>query len=223
MTSAFPSQRLKIRFLPAVPGTDAKGSSIAAKFWYDQAKIQADIALQANETKVDKAGSVMTGPLTLYGDPTSPLVASTKQYADTKVAKSGDSMSGFLTLSADPTATLHAATKNYADTKVAKAGDTMTGTLVLNANPIQPLDAAPKQYVDGAVSIIGGSIFQPKDPDLSSIAANTTSGTWLFRRGDGDWAPVNIGDGLSFDTVTGDLESVGGGGGGGTGDVSASD
>ncbi len=223
MTSAFPSQRLKIRFLPAVPGTDAKGSSIAAKFWYDQAKIQADIALQANETKVDKAGSVMTGPLTLYGDPTSDLVASTKHYADTKVAKAGDSMTGFLTLSADPTATLHAATKAYADTKVPFTGGTMTGTLVLNGSPVGPNDAATKQYVDNQVVTGGSALFQPKDPDLSSIAANTTSGTWLFRRGDGDWAPVNIGDGLSFDTVTGDLESVGGGGGGGTGDVSASD
>ncbi len=223
MTTAFPSQRLKIRFLPAVPGTDSKGSAIAAKFWFDQAKIQADIALQANITKVDKAGSVMTGPLTLFGDPTSPLVASTKQYTDTKVAKTGDSMSGFLTLSGDPIATLHAATKSYADTKVAKAGDTMTGTLVLSGPPVGPSDAATKQYVDGAVSTIGGGIFQPLDPDLSSIASNTTSATWLFRRGNGDWAPVVIGDGLSFDTVNGQLESVGGGGGGGTGDVSASD
>jgi len=222
MTSAFPSQRLKIRFLPAVPGTDAKGSAIAAKFWFDQAKIQADIALQANETKVDKAGSTMTGPLILSGDPTSDPQAATKHYADTKVAKAGDSMSGFLTLNADPTATLHAATKHYADTKVPLAGGTMTGVLTLNANPIGALDAATKQYADGTVSTIGGALFQPKDPDLTSIAANTTNGTWLFRRANGDWAPVVIGDGLSFDTVNGQFESVGGGGGG-TGDVSASD
>lgn len=61
------------------------------------------------------AGGTMQGVLTLGVNPTNPMDAATKLYADTKVARSGDTMSGPLILSADPTAALGAATKQYAD------------------------------------------------------------------------------------------------------------
>ena len=75
------------------------------------------------DTKLSKAGGLMTGLLSLSGDPALPLNAVTKQYVDNKDAL-----------------------------KVSKAGDTMTGALVLPGNPTAALEAAPKQYVDAATS-----------------------------------------------------------------------
>jgi hypothetical protein len=54
---------------------------------------------------VNHAGDTMTGPLILAADPTAPLQAATKQYADAsggagKVSKSGDTMTGLLTVNA---------------------------------------------------------------------------------------------------------------------------
>lgn len=232
MTSAFPSQRLKIRFLPAVPGTNAQGAAVAAAFSAQAAKEAADVAVDATASKVNKAGDVMTGPLVLSGAPTDPSHAATKQYVDnadtanttlanTKLPIAGGTMTGFITLNADPTALLHAATKQYTDTadalKVAKAGDTMTGALILpSASPTNPLQAVHKQYVDGA----GTGVFQPLDNDLTSIAAQTATGTWFFRQGDGSWAPVIVGSNLTLNTTTGRLDATGGAGGGG-GDVSS--
>jgi hypothetical protein len=104
-------------------------------------------------------GGVMTGPITLPGNPATALLAAPKQYVDAgdastlvsakaytdagdatlntaiagKVAKAGDVMTGALTLPSNPTANLHAATKQYVDTgdaaRVNKGGDTMTGSL----------------------------------------------------------------------------------------------
>jgi len=63
--------------------------------------------------------SVMTGLLTLSGDPTAALHAATKQYVDnTAVSITGDTMTGLLTLSGDPTSALHAATKQYVDSQI---------------------------------------------------------------------------------------------------------
>lgn len=102
-------------------------------------------------------GGTMTGLLFLSGDPTNPLGAVTKQYADTKLPLAGGTMTGAITLNADPTANLQPATKHYVDVAVAGAGTgvflpiaggTLTGFLTLNANPTAVLHAAPKQYVD---------------------------------------------------------------------------
>lgn len=74
------------------------------------------------DAKVAKAGDVMTGALTLSGQPTENLHAATKSYVDnssaTRVSKSGDTMTGALTLSGAPTNNLHAATKEYVDTEI---------------------------------------------------------------------------------------------------------
>jgi hypothetical protein len=90
------------------------------------------------------AGGYLTGPLFLAGDPTSPMMAATKEYVDAAgggggggipdapadgqtygrvtgtwspvLQIAGGTLTGLLTLSADPTANLHAATKHYVDT-----------------------------------------------------------------------------------------------------------
>jgi microcystin-dependent protein len=66
-----------------------------------------------------RSGDIMTGGLTLSGNPVGPLQATPKQYVDAadalKLNKAGDTMTGPLTLPADPTAALHAATKQYID------------------------------------------------------------------------------------------------------------
>jgi len=123
---------------------------------------------------VAKAGDTMTGPLTLADDPTQPLHAATKQYADSKdvdlepyVQKAGSAMTGPLVLPGMPTADLQAATKKYVDDTVAsggvpidlslyveKTGSTMTGALVLAGAPTADLEAVPKAYVDAAVDAV---------------------------------------------------------------------
>jgi hypothetical protein len=107
------------------------------------------------DSKLDKAGGTMTGPLVLNADPTAALGAATKQYADKMVPKAGGTMTGLLVLSADPAAALGAATKQYVDNKVgtvtgfvAKAGDTMTGPLTLSGDATAALQAVPKQQVE---------------------------------------------------------------------------
>lgn len=64
--------------------------------------------------------------IALPRDPSSGLLAVTKQYTDNqdalKVTKAGDTMTGLLVLSADPSAALGAATKQYVDGKVAGGG-----------------------------------------------------------------------------------------------------
>lgn len=72
-----------------------------------------EVTTKLTDKYVKKAGDTMTGFLTLNGNPTSNLHASTKQYVDTQV-----------------------------NTRVSKAGDTMTGTLNMGNNPITNIDWA---------------------------------------------------------------------------------
>lgn len=84
---------------------------------------------------LSKMGGIMTGALSLSGDPTQPAHAATKAYVDahtpdlsTVVAKAGDTMSGPLVLSADPVLALGAATKQYVDAAAGSAGTTFIKT-----------------------------------------------------------------------------------------------
>jgi len=132
--------------------------------------------------KLNISGGTMTGPLILSGDPTAPLGAVTKQYADAisididadlaaKVSRSGDTMTGPLTLSGPPTAANHAATRAYVDAgdattqgllagKLDISGGTMTGMLTLAGPPVAPNDAATRSYVDQMAGAATG-IFLP--------------------------------------------------------------
>jgi len=73
---------------------------------------------------VAKAGDTMTGLLTLSGNPSTGLQATTKQYTDdgdaARVAKAGDTMTGLLVLpAAPPTLATHATNKDYVDNALA--------------------------------------------------------------------------------------------------------
>lgn len=95
-------------------------------------------------TFVLRAGDTMGGSLTLAGDPTTPMMAATKQYADAQLtaakayADAGDVTTGNAGAAA-------------VALKVAKAGDTMTGPLVLPGNAATALQAVPKQQLDTAL------------------------------------------------------------------------
>jgi len=80
-------------------------------------------------SKVNKAGDVMVGPLTLAGNPTQNLQAAPKQYVDAETERAENVEAGLLPSS----------------------GGTMTGALILSENPTQSLQAATKEYVDNAI------------------------------------------------------------------------
>jgi len=90
------------------------------------------------DNKVALSGSVMTGLLTLSGNPTGNLHAATKQYVDSQdalnVSKAGDTMTGDLTLKGDPTSALHAAPKQYVDATVNSHADDATKHLTAAQN-----------------------------------------------------------------------------------------
>jgi hypothetical protein len=140
--------------LPSVPNLDASHMLVTATGAASSQKL-ADLAAGMLPT----AGGVMTGTLTLAGNPMAALQAAPKQYVDLQAATAlpvaGGTMTGTLTLAGDPTIALQAATKEYVDTQVGtalpKAGGTMTGALALSADPVASVQAATKHYVDSQV------------------------------------------------------------------------
>jgi hypothetical protein len=111
---------------------------------------------------VPLAGNVvMTGPLTLSGDPSFATEAATKNYADSKLPLAGGTMNGTLTLHADPTTALGAATKQYADTKLALAGGTLTGALTAPKLAVQVASGtAEVDLGNGAAPIAAGGLWR---------------------------------------------------------------
>jgi hypothetical protein len=110
----------------SLPGVPTAPEHAATKQYVDAA----DAAIITTQTgirgdldnKVNRYGDVMTGALTLNGDPVNALHAASKQYVDAfagtvtnRVLRSGDTMTGYLTLVGDPGNDLHAATKRYVD------------------------------------------------------------------------------------------------------------
>ena len=121
-----------------------------------QLKTNADAAAAAQATAnaaLPKAGGTMTGYITLNGDPTSALHASSKQYTDTFLSKAGGTMTGFITLHASPSSSNHAATKGYVDAAITANtagvasiytinGGIETGAVTLNAGKIGAAEAS---------------------------------------------------------------------------------
>jgi hypothetical protein len=159
----------------------------SAKWW----AVQAMQIVEAMQTDfLLRTGGTLTGALTLVGDPTDPLHAATKQYADTKVAKSGDTMTGWLTLhSSSPTQALHAASKGYVDTALSAAiggtylplsGGTMTGFITAHTDyPTADRHAATKKYVDTMVAAGGLNplVYVAKAGDTMTGALGVIPGT----------------------------------------------
>lgn len=123
--------------------------------------------------KLDKAGGVMTGFLTLSADPTSPLHAATKQYADGKLALSGGTLTGPLTLAADPVSALQPATKGYAD-----AADALAA---LKANNLSDLSSPSTALTNLGGSTLGKSLFSIASAALARAAIGASAiGEALF-------------------------------------------
>ena len=105
------------------------------------------------DSKLALAGGTMTGSLTLAGNPSTNLEASTKQYTDAadalKVAKAGDTMTGFLTLHANPSSALHATPKQYVDSAI----NTHASDMTLH------LTSAQNTFLD-AVTVSSGEVNQ---------------------------------------------------------------
>lgn len=139
-------------------------------------------------------GAPMTGPLTLFGPPTSNNEATTKTYVDTTISTSistaltnGTITSNTISFSNTGATglisnTVSGALKELDTKKVAKAGDTMTGFLTLNAAPTVTLHAATKGYVDTSIATVvsSGSIssnnISYSNTASPNIVANTVSG-----------------------------------------------
>jgi len=105
--------------------------------WYNDGNtaqwVQANLGVAIVADFVKKAGDVMTGALTLSGNPVAALDAVPQQYVDTVV-------NGVLGL---------------VGAKVAKAGDTMTGVLTIqNSLVVRPAAASPQVYLDAASAAV---------------------------------------------------------------------
>lgn len=154
----WPNGRMKLRNATNTAWLDAAAVSNALQ----PAKNLSDVANAAtacaNLGAVKKAGDTMTGPLILSADPTDPMGAATKQYADSKGA-------GF----------------------VAKAGDTMTGTLNMQGATINMWGASvssPRLYFrSGGVSAPGPHMRYNTAFEIVN-AADTAINLTLYDNGD---------------------------------------
>ncbi len=109
-------------------------------------------------------GGILSGPLTLFGNPAIPNHAANKAYVDTgdtaRLPLAGGTMVGRLILNPDDqmgpndAATMGSVAAGF----LSLNGGTLTGPVTLNANPAQPLQAATKQYVDSLLAPLKAEI-----------------------------------------------------------------
>lgn len=139
-----------------------------------------------------KSGGVMTGDITLVGDPTAALHPTTKQYVDDAIVaatgvdltayllRSGGTLTGSLILSGTPTLDLEPTTKLYVDSadagKVSKSGDVMSAPLTLSGAPTLDLHAASKLYVDTASTAAANAVISAYVP----LAGGSLTGPLLL-------------------------------------------
>lgn len=126
-----------------------------------------------------KSGDTMTGLLTLSGDPTSALHATTKQYVDNNfIGVAGGTMTGLLTLSGDPITNLQAATKQYVDSVTSTAAlNDLTDVIITSPTANQVLvytPGSPGQWVNQTapyVPLSGGTMTGPLTLQADPITA----------------------------------------------------
>jgi hypothetical protein len=180
---------------------------------------------QAWAAVVPLTGAVMTGVLTLNGDPPTgqPNAAATKNYVDNvgatannAVRRAGDTMTGILTLYVDPPTgqPMAAATKGYVDNvgtvanaAVRRAGDTMTGLLLLSADPTAVLGAVTKQYADAIGTTASAAVRRAGDtmtgPLVLSADPTAVLGAVTKQYADAISTVANAAVRRSGDTMTG--------------------
>lgn len=134
-----------------------------------QLKANADAAAAAAATAnaaLARSGGTMTGYITLNGDPTSALHASTKQYVDNGyLAKAGGTMTGFITLHAAPSSANHAATKGYVDSLVSNSVSGVSSISTVNGG-----------LESGAVSLTAGKLGAAEASHTHPLSALQQSG-----------------------------------------------
>lgn len=153
-----------------------------------QLKANADAAAAAAATAnaaLARSGGTMTGYITLNGDPTSALHASTKQYVDNGyLAKAGGTMTGFITLHAAPSSANHAATKGYVDSLVSNSVSGVSSISTVNGG-----------LESGAVSLTAGKLGAAEASHTHPLSALQQSGAavgQIIGWNGSAWAATNL-------------------------------
>jgi hypothetical protein len=181
MTSAFPSQRLKIRFLPAVPGSNAAGAAAAAAFSAQQAQDAANQATLATTNKVDRTGDIMSGSLTLNADPTANLHAATKQYVDAHSSGVADGDKGDITVSlGGATWTIDPGAVGYAKIQNVSATARFLGRFTAGSGIVEEGNGTQ------ATALL--DVFTGTGPFLKGLVPVSPGGATQFLRADATWA-----------------------------------
>ena len=163
--------------------------------------------LEADNAFVNVAGDTMTGPLVLNADPTAPLQAATKQYADGKASDApidnrtyGRYNQTWVDVPPEPPndGKIYGRVRPGWVETLRKNGDTMTGALTLPADPTLALQAATKQYVDnklvGLPAVVTISDTAPGSPAQGLLWWNSADGNLYVSYNDGNttqWVQIN--------------------------------
>lgn len=128
------------------------------------------------DTKVNRSGDTMEGPLILLRDPQQPLEAATRRFVVDQDAALNTALRAYAdSLAAAVTAAWQAANALMDEKKINRSGDTMQGPLILARAPQEPMEAVTKLYVD----------------EMTHIEEAPMDGR-VYGRCNGQWVPVSL-------------------------------